>query len=771
MRNAMKFGLLSTAAMGAMVLAAPAAAQGEDAGAESTEESSTIFVTARQREESLLNSPVPVTVTTAAELERNQVRNIDDLQRLTPALEISQTAGGEANGGARLRGLGTGVFTPSVSPSVALMIDNVSVGNLSFPLLFDLAQVEVLRGPQGTLFGQGASAGVIKIGTVNPNFDGVSVNGGFELADKGTAGAEYGNLILRGGFNLPINDAVALRVASQFQRETGLQRNTWTDEDNQITDFGIRAKLLIEPESGGTSILITGEYVNRIDDAWTFQAYTAPPPSPAANLLAACGVTPSRRLEEYCSEFDSYQSKTAWGLSMVVDQDITPDLTLTSVTSYRTRNFRTDEVDYTRLVGVPSAHRALIREIGEQWSQELRLNYAGDGFDVIFGGFYQEFTTYTEPTVNTPFNQTGPGERIGFSVCPYNGDFAIPGGPIAGFYGCLPFVYGIGNPTVRFEYTEAESTVAALFADATIALTDDLDLFGGIRYNDVSVSMGVAYDKTTADVVDSVDDSDISGRIGLTYRPSDSSSLYVSIAKGYKPPAAALVPGDTNAILLEPETSTAIELGGRVEVGEFILSGNIFYTEVKNFQSQSNELIAGQFVDIPANIANIESYGFEVNVNGELFPGMDVAAGYQFNHATYPEGYLGDDVVDLGGRQLNQAPRHKFTASAEYSFDTGGSIEPFINANLTYKSTLRIGNYGGPEYLYPAHETINAGFGVRDIDDAWSISLFVRNLTKEREPVSCLPSVFAGGPDGGLRCWPNSNKTARIVGITGSFRF
>ncbi len=763
----------SVLAIACTMAAVPFGAQAQeavDASAEAEQDENRIIVTARQREESLLEIPVPVTVSTQEDLERNQVRNIDDLQRLTPALEISQSSGGEANGGARLRGLGTGVFTSSVAPSVALVVDDVSIGNLAFPLLYDLAQVEVLRGPQGTLFGQGASAGVIKITTVQPNFDGVSVNGGFEFADKGTAGSEFGNTVVSAGFNLPLNDVVAVRVASQYQRETGLQRNTFTGKDNKVTDFGVRGRVLIEP-SPAAKILITGEYVNRIDNAWSFQAYPEAPPGPAADLLTACGVTPSPRLEEYCSEFPGYQSKTAWGLSAVADFEVADNLTLTSVTAYRERNFRTDSVDYTRLVGVNSANRENIRSLGDQWSQELRFGYEGNGFDLVFGGFYQEFAAHTEPTIDGPFNQTTPGDRIGFSVCPYDGNFSIPGGPRAGFYGCAPFVYGFGNPTVRFEYEEVDTEVAALFADTTINLTDNLDLFGGIRYNDVSVSMGVAYDKLTPDVVTATKDSDISGRIGLSLQPSPSSSIFISLARGYKPPAASLVPGDTAGIILDPEKSIAFELGGRVEIANFLLSGNIFYTEVDNFQSQTTENVGGQLLSVAANIEKVESYGLEVNLTGELFPGFTTSAGYQFNRATYPDGYLADDGIDVGGEQINLAPKHKFTFSGEYSFDTGGSVEPFINGNLVYKSRMRIGNYGAPQYIYPAHELINMGAGIRDADGAWSLSLFARNLTAEREPINSLPSVFMAQPDGGRRAWPAANKTARAVGLTGSFRY
>ena len=207
----MRFALLATSAFTTIALATLVLAQEAEDGAN---DDGAIVVTARKREENLIDVPLAVTVASQAQLKRDQVYSLTDLQRVTPALEVSQTSGGEVNGGARLRGLGTGVFNASVSPSVAFVVDQVPLGNLTFPILFDIAQVEVLRGPQGTLFGQGASAGVINIVTVAPSTRSIAVSGSIDHADKGTAGSEVGELVARGAFNLPMGapiDAAGFR--------------------------------------------------------------------------------------------------------------------------------------------------------------------------------------------------------------------------------------------------------------------------------------------------------------------------------------------------------------------------------------------------------------------------------------------------------------------------------------------------------------------------------------------------------------------------------
>jgi iron complex outermembrane recepter protein len=767
--------LLATTAIVAAGYALPAAAQSAEDGANNED---TIVVTARKREESLLNVPLPVSVATQAQLEREQIRGVDDLQRVTPALEISQTSGGEANGGARIRGLGTGVFNASVSPSVAFVIDNVAQGNLSFPLLFDMAQVEVLRGPQGTLFGQGASAGVIKIATVSPTDQEFLVKGGFEFADKGTAGSEFGNQVFNGAVNIPITEGMALRVAGQYQRETGLQRNTFTNRDNEITDFGIRAKLLMEP-SDSTKFLINVEYAKRTDDAWNFFTPIQVGTDAAVNAqYAACGVVPSTRAELFCSQFPNYQTKQVFGVSIVLEQEISDSLNLTSVSSYRKSNARISSVDFTRRVGAPSANNENIQNEAEQFGQELNLSYKGEGFDLIVGGMYQRYTFDTSPLVNKPFNQTTPGNRTGFSVCPYNGNFTIPF-PFPNFvnFGCVPFIYGIGRPTVRFSLEETQNSTTAVYADATINLSSQFDIFGGVRYSHFQNSTGVAYDAYTPTSSASITDNNVSGRFGLSYRPSDTTSFYASAALGYKPPAVVISVNNPLPNFLKPEKSAAFELGGRLQAGRVLLSGNVFYTRVRNFQAQSQEIVASQLLATAKNIEAITSYGFEINANGRVSDNFTINAGYQFNRATYAAGVCGNDDVDvapangicdgnLGNQQVRNAPKHKFTLSGEYSAPLGASLELFLNANVVYKSAVRVEDYASPLYTYKAHELINAGFGIRDADGAWTLSVFARNLTKEREPVAYL-----GNTSEGIRGWPGAGRTARIIGVTGGFNF
>ncbi len=768
MRPKTSLKLTSAIALVASGLAMPGIVHAQDnAEADGSSSENRIVVTARKREEDLISVPLPVTVATEEQLERDQVYSLNDLQRIAPALEISQTSGGESNGGGRVRGVGTGVFNPSVGSSVALVVDQVPVGNLAFPLLFDMAQVEVLRGPQGTLFGQGASAGVLNITTRTPDRGAASANASVDWADKGTAGSEVGEFIVNAGVNVPLGDIAALRVSTQYKDEKGLQRSATTGRDNSIEDWGVRGRLLLEP-SDTFSVLLTAEHAENTSDGQTFFAIAVQPNSttpfgpPGGTLggistgaFAGCGTTPiTERAEIYCESEPSYLETKIQAYSAIIDIELSDDVSLTSVTGYRDRSFRQPHRDFSRITGGPAAQQNRTREDSDGFSQELRLAYSGDGVDIVGGAFYQDYSFDRIPMGSSlTYGSNLPGERIGFSVCTNDGGFC----PV---------------PT-QFTDELTKNHTVALFADATVAVSDTVNLFGGLRYDDYKNTTNIqTFPAIPGDsggpssplATFTTKDSNLSGRIGVSYQPDRDTNIFASYSRGYKPPAVGTNPAG-QLFQLDPEKVNAFELGAKRALGGAQLTGNLFYSELLDFQSQTSVFVGTALISQPLNIDKIKSYGFEVNAFGEVAPGFNLNAGYQWNHITFPTGYLGDAGGNLGGTQFLNAPRSKFTLSGDYGHAVSDNLELFINANLVYKSKVLLAARADPRYRYPAHELINGGIGVRDVDGRWNASLFVRNLTKEREPTAMLASTFAGQLDGGIRYWPVAGLTARVVGV------
>ena len=734
----------------------------------SADDDNVIIVTARLRQESLTDVPIPVSVATAEQLERDQIYTLTDLSRITPTLEVSATFGGNVNGGAGIRGIRTQAFNPSVSPSVALVVDQAAAGNVTFPILHDIAQVEVLRGPQGTLFGQGASAGVISVSTRAPKLGEVQANFNVDYADDGTAGSENTEIVMRGGLNLPLGDNAALRVSGFYRQEVGLRTNTFLNLDDDRREYAIRGRLRFEPTDRLTIDLIA-DYGETIEDGVGFFSptlaprSTAPTDEPGVTLgqasladLAACGVTLNRitpRGRFYCEDVQSEENSSALSLTALIGFELNDRLKLTSVTSYREltidvfgRNFS------TRAFG-PVARNENLQENYEQFSQELRFAYEGDGFDVIFGGFFNEFSSAQTPlNPALPFQVTAPGRRVGFSVCTGDGGFCVV-------------------PVTFVSETSDNQTIAG-FADVTIDLSEQLEVFGGLRFTAYENESSFGLNSTTPSQFGNIDETNLSGRIGLSYQPNPDLNLYTSYSRGYKPSALGF-PGQPGApfIPLDAEENSAFEVGAKGNLGGLQLAGNVFYMNVANFQGQESILVGGELISQVRNIGDIESYGFEVSAFGEITENLSINAGYQFNHATYPDNFRGDDGSDLSGEQLLSAPRHKIVLSGDYVQPVNGRLEAFFNTNIIYKSAIRLSNQDTSRFVFPAGETINLRLGVRSVDQRWTASLFVRNLTQNREPAAYLPITFGGQDDISARGRPVSGLTTRVVGASLGFEF
>lgn len=708
-----------------------------------------IVVTAQRREQSLQEVPIAITVATEEQLKRDQIYSLTDLQRVTPALEVSQAFGGESTGGGRIRGVGTNVFNPTATGSVAIVVDQVPQGNVSFPQLFDLAQVEVLRGPQGTLFGQTASAGVINMTSAAPDPAAFGLKFGINYSDKGTLGSKFGQSVVDGAVNLPVSDNSAFRFAAFFKREEGLQRNVYLNRDNQIDDLSFRARYLLKPTDTVSVNLIADYNRDDKDGVNFFSLAKAPTNTASAGVQAACGVTITEAAQEYCSARMPEEHIRNYGVSALVDWTLGSN-TLTSVTGYRDKRIEQPYLDYTRAVGVPLAVDQQIRYLSNQLSQELRLTSGGDSaLEYVTGVFFSQFHYKSEP-MRLPYGV--PSAPVGFSVCTASGTFC-PVPP-------------------SFSNQEIKVASQAVFVDLTYKLADAWSTFGGLRYTRQQTDAKIGTNGSVPNS-DGIDNNNVSGRLGLRWRPSEQAMIYTSVSQGFK---GSLMEVNSNPqvapVKLKPEIPTSIELGTKISLldNRLAVDANVFHTKVKDFHAQESVFVGTQLVSVSRNIAEIKSQGIELDVLGKPVTGLSVNAGYLYADIKYPSGFVGDDGSNLGGQQFIWSPKHKFTLSSEYSTDLR-KFEGFITLNGVYKSDLRLAARGGSAYVYPSHVTVGGSLGLRDPDGHWSVSLFGRNLTNEHEPTAYLANTFAGALDGGVRAWPAASLTVREVGLSLSYSY
>ena len=350
---------------------APEAAEGEG---------NEIVVTATKREQTLQDVPVAVSVTTAETIERAQVRDLKDLQTLVPALRVSQLQS-SANTNFIIRGFGNGANNPGIEPSVGVFVDGVYRSRTAAQIgdLPDVQRIEVLRGPQSTLFGKNASAGVISMVTREPSFK-----------FKGSVEASYGNydaMVLKGYVTGPLTDTIAASVAAGINKRDGYVTDLgYNGKANERDRWFVRGQLKFEP-SDALKVRLIADY-DKIDEVCC--AVVNVRRSGATTAIEAIGGRVNNSATPFAdvtySNFPSSNDIENWGLSGQVDYQVGP-LKLTSITAYRNSSSLTNQdSDFTSadLIG---------QNVGDvdigTFTQELRLNANFlNVFDLMLGGFF-----------------------------------------------------------------------------------------------------------------------------------------------------------------------------------------------------------------------------------------------------------------------------------------------------------------------------------------------------------------------------------------------
>ena len=374
--------LLSGAAIGTLALPTTVFAQDAAQDAENAD-TNVIIVTASKRETTLQEIPIAVSVTSGEDIEDAQVRDLIDLQTLVPSLRVSQLQS-SANTNFIIRGFGNGANNPGIEPSVGVFIDGVYRSRSAAQIgdLPNIQRVEVLRGPQSTLFGKNASAGIISIVTERPQFE-----------FGGSVEATYGNFnarILKADVTGPISETLAFSLAGNINKRDGYARDLnlgikFNDRDR----WGVRGQLLWEP-SADLSFRLIGDY-DKIDENCCVAANVQENPAITAALRAASGqARPIEAADPFSyrvrNNIPSTNEIENYGVSLQGDWNIGA-LTVTSISAYReVRSMTNQDSDFTAadLIGQNLANTSI-----DTFTQELRVASDFDGpINFLLGGFY-----------------------------------------------------------------------------------------------------------------------------------------------------------------------------------------------------------------------------------------------------------------------------------------------------------------------------------------------------------------------------------------------
>jgi len=373
--------------LGATMLCAattPAIAFAQDtaeAPVSDTDYGNDIIVTATKRSQTLQDTPIAVSVTSAADIQNAQIRDLIDLQSAVPSLRVSQLQS-SANTNFIIRGFGNGANNPGIEPSVGVFIDGVYRSRSAAQIgdLPNVERIEVLRGPQSTLFGKNASAGVISIVTQKPQYE-----------FGGSVEASYGNydaFVIKGDITGPISDKIAFSLGGNYNRRDGYARDVNLDTDvNDRNRWGVRGQLLFEPTEALTIRLI-GDY-DKIDENCCIAGNVIAGPTVAITNALAGGPSVDANNPFSYRVYNNFLSSNLiknYGGSGQIDYDL-GNMSLTSISAYReVRSNTNQDSDFTSadLIGQKSDDTAI-----NTFTQELRLASDFDGpINFLIGGYY-----------------------------------------------------------------------------------------------------------------------------------------------------------------------------------------------------------------------------------------------------------------------------------------------------------------------------------------------------------------------------------------------
>jgi iron complex outermembrane receptor protein len=755
----------------AAVLAAGAAPVGfaQQAPSSASADSNTleeIVVTAEKRSEKLQDVPIAITVVNQQQLQDQNVTTIADLSRTAPSLEMIQSFGGPGGGG-QIRGIGTQSFTRSAEGAVGVVVDGVSQGNLNINNIFDVGRIEVLRGPQGTLFGLTSSAGVLNITTNAPDPSALSSDWHLLYAHKGTAGSEFGQETAQGVVNIPISGDSALRVSASVDDNIGVQHDSFNNTDGRVNNYAGRAHYLLDADA--LTVNVIADYQRIIQNGAqggsiaSFTYVTADPTLTAQ--LAACGITPGFANQDRCADHLQLFADTAYGLSAQADYKFESS-TLTSITAYRR-----DETGpaFQDIQALPTANPQLFSGGGlsasRQWSEELRIaSNPGAMLEYTAGVFFSNYLTLGYASAAGAF----------FDI-----QLLIPGVP-------FPVEAPGTGPTTALTQTSIASQAA--FAHLQYHATDELTFILGARltreeitdYNSpLGLQPGAAGNVGSATL--DKDQGNFSGVVGVQYKLSPQWTTYGTVTRGYKGPQtqAAGAPGSgVVAELIPAEIPLAFELGikGSVLDNRLGTDFSLFDTRVQNYQGQTCSLNATGVLVCNPNSFNVTTRGVEIDFYGRPLDHLNLTGGYIFDQARYPAGYTGLDpdnlnggTLPMGGLQLVGVPENKFTISGDYTIPLG-PVMAFIGSDAVYKSAIRLGYSPSPEFVFPASWNVSLRTGVRSSDNRWGLTLFARDVNNSHEPITLfgVPAFTGPPPPAGLPFFFNpAFPNGHISGVSG----
>lgn len=695
---AIRTGLLA-ALLGSTMSLAPAAAQTATADGPLLED---IVVTATRSSETLSKIGASVSAIGADQLGAGQITEIRSLAQSIPNLSIGDQFGVNRT---FIRGIGMTSIDLGADGAVAFLQDAAAIARPAAQLsgFYDIERVEVLRGPQGTLYGRGATAGAINLITKRPTAE-------FSGYGRATYG-NYNAVMLEGAVSGPIvADKLMVRVAGKYDRRDGYGVNeaTGNDIDNRNA-WALRGSLLYTPTEN-FEIYVTAEHFEEDDNNYAFHYFgpTVAPENALGSLLGGetiitraqrLGVKPN--LRNIVSDQEPLNKRDGTAVTGIITW--TPgDWEVKSITAWRdfTRFNRTDlDASDVWMFGQNNYD-----EQSTTFQQEVVGTWSNDRVDLLVGGTYfneKLFGSVRVPLVNL-------GILFGLPANTFDNQNYLQQGTV---------------------YIDAYGA----FVQGSYAVTDKLKLTAGIRYS-YEKRRGVG----TFEFLGVVPTDKERGwdawtpTFGANYQVSDDTLLYATVTRGFK--SGVINVGSQNDVI-DPEYVWGYEAGIKTLALDGTLSASLagFYMDYSDLQVG---FVGADSVVTTVNAAAARNYGAEVELRARPIEGLNFELFATWLDARYTEFVSGDyrqgfQQVDLSGNKLSNAPEFTVRFAGDYDIPVGDSGIVNLRADLNFQDEVFFTEFNNRDAYQPATFTINAGVRFTSANDRWSVDIWGRNLTDE----------------------------------------
>jgi iron complex outermembrane receptor protein len=696
---------LSSAALAALLAVQPVHAQqaaqaaAEASTATDSEASGEIVVTAAKRSENLQSVPISISAIGGDALAKSRITSVDSLVNKVANLQLTSTVGDNTPIFA-LRGVSMSDFSLNQSSPVATYYDEVYKGNFAFlgVALYDIERVEVLRGPQGTLYGKNTTGGAVNLISRDAKLGETSgyVNAGY---------GNYNRFDANAAVNVPLGEKAALRVAGTYARADGWFKNVNLGFPDlaSTNEWALRGTLKLEPSDG---VKLTLRASHSFQNPQNYGIYAQPE---AVNR-------PGLDKFEIVSNVRDKRRAVTTSVAFTANIDVSDTLSITSITSYDKGSlfFKEDTDGITaQNLEVPYFDKA------SQFAQDLRLtSNTGGRFDFILGAYFNREKVFNETTLEV------------FNGLDVNEDGVINAADCAAG---LPAACKVRN---RFDQVKKSF---ALYTDLKYKLTDALTLRGGLRYtHDDGEQTGFSADALGVDgsfVANLIPLSNlafkqdnVSGKIGLDYKLASGDLLYASVSRGYRAPSfnaqAFFAPVELG--VAKAEQVTAFEAGAKTQFWDRRITLNMaaFYYNYKNQQFINvNPADASQQL---LNIPKSRLYGAEAELTVRPSDAFTLHAGLGLLSTKIKTGIVSG--VNVAGNRLSNAPSLTFNASFDWTVVQGGFGAFSIHPEVAYQSSQFFENINIPRLRQQSYALFGGHIDWNSSDGRYSVSAWARNL-------------------------------------------